>query len=196
MNRSLPTASAAAILTALTVVSGCSSTPSASATATTSAAPVAPTTAAQATAPTRALAPAASGVAVAGIPALGGNATDLKTAPEIPPSTGQPPTQLLTQNIVVGTGPTATATDTVNVRYVGALYDGTPFDSSWSRGDAPISFPLNQVVPGFAQGIEGMAPGGRRVIVIPPAMGYGDQTQGPIPGGSTLVFVVDLVGIS
>jgi peptidylprolyl isomerase len=135
-------------------------------------------------------------LAVAGIPPLGGNATDLKTAPEIPASTGQPPTQLLTQNIVVGTGPTARPTDTVNVRYVGALYDGTPFDSSWSRGDTPISFPLNQVVPGFAQGIEGMAPGGRRVIVIPPALGYGDQTQGPIPGGSTLVFVVDLVGIS
>jgi FKBP-type peptidyl-prolyl cis-trans isomerase len=98
---------------------------------------------------------------------------------------------------VVGTCPTARPTDTVNVRYVGALYGGTPFDSSWSRGDTPISFPLNQeVVPGFAQGIEGMAPGGRRVIVIPPALGYGEQTQGPIPGGSTLVFVVDLVGIN
>jgi hypothetical protein len=189
MNRSAPTATAAAILTALTVVSGCSSAPSTSATAT-------PSAAAPATAPTRALTTAASGLAVAGIPPLGGNATDLKTAPEIPASTGQPPTQLLTQNIVVGTGPTARPTDTVNVRYVGALYDGTPFDSSWSRGDTPISFPLNQVVPGFAQGIEGMAPGGRRVIVIPPALGYGDQTQGPIPGGSTLVFVVDLVGIS
>jgi peptidylprolyl isomerase len=195
MKRSLPTVSAAAILTALTVVSGCSSAPSASAMGTTSEAPAAPTTL-QAAAPSPESAPAASGGTVAGIPALGANATDLKTAPAIPASTGQPPTQLLTQNIVVGTGPTATPTDTVNVRYVGALYDGTPFDSSWSRGDTPISFPLNQVVPGFAQGIEGMAPGGRRVIVIPPALGYGDQTQGPIPGGSTLVFVVDLVGIS
>lgn len=194
MKRSLPTASAAAILTALTVVSGCSSTPSDS--ATTSAAPVAPIAAAPATAATGASTPAASGVAAAGIPVLGGNATDLKTAPRIPATTGQPPTQLLTQNIVVGAGPTAKPTDTVNVRYVGALYDGTPFDSSWSRGDAPAGFPLDQVVPGFAQGIEGMAPGGRRVIVIPPALGYGDQTQGPIPGGSTLVFVVDLVGIS
>lgn len=190
MKRSLPTASATAILAALTLVSGCSSTPSASATATTAAAPATTVQAApEAT-------PPASGATVAGIPALGSNATDLKTAPEIPASTGQPPTRLLTQNIVVGTGPTAKPTDTVNVRYVGALYDGTPFDSSWSRGDAPISFPLDQVVPGFAQGIEGMAPGGRRVIVIPPALGYGDQAQGPIPGGSTLVFVVDLVGIS
>jgi FKBP-type peptidyl-prolyl cis-trans isomerase len=193
MKRSLPTASAAAILTALTVVSGCSSAPSASTTATASAAP---TTAQATAAPTPASTPAASGAAVAGIPALGATATDLKTAPTIPAGTGQPPTQLRTQNIVVGTGPKATPTDTVNVRYVGALYDGTPFDSSWSRGNAPISFPLNQVVPGFAQGIEGMAPGGRRVIVIPPALGYGDQAQGPIPGGSTLVFVVDLVGIS
>lgn len=187
MKRSLPTASVAAILTALTFVSGCGSA------ASTSAAPATPS-AAPATAPAGPVTPGAG--VTAGIPRLGGNATDLKTAPEIPASTGQPPTQLLTQNIVVGTGPTAKPTDTVNVRYVGALYDGTPFDSSWSRGDTPISFPLNQVVPGFAQGIEGMAPGGRRVIVIPPALGYGDQTQGPIPGGSTLVFVVDLVGIS
>ena len=188
MKRSLLTASAAAILVVLTVVSGCSSAPSASGTATTSPAPAA---AAQATAP----ADTASGAPVAGVPALGAGATDLKTAPTIPASNGQPPTQLRTKDIVVGTGQKAKAADTVNVRYVGALYDGTPFDSSWSRGDAPISFPLSQVVPGFAQGIKGMAPGGRRVIVIPPALGYGDQTQGPIPGGSTLVFVVDLVGI-
>jgi peptidylprolyl isomerase len=60
---------------------------------------------------------------------------------------------------VVGTCPTARPTDTVNVRYVGALYGGTPFDSSWSRGDTPISFPLNQeVVPGFAQGMKAWHP--------------------------------------
>jgi FKBP-type peptidyl-prolyl cis-trans isomerase len=90
---------------------------------------------------------------------------------------------------------TGTPTDTVAVQYSGTLYsDGTLFDSSWSRGE-PVSFPLDRVVPGFAQGIEGMQVGGRRVIVIPPDLGYGAETKGPIPGGSTLVFVVDLVGI-
>jgi len=58
-----------------------------------------------------------------------------------------------------------------------------------------VSFPLNRVVPGFAKGIEGMKVGGRREIVIPPDLGYGAQTNGPIPGGSTLVFVVDLVAV-
>lgn len=99
---------------------------------------------------------------------------------------------------MVGNGARAAAdTDTVQVRYTGTLYvGGKVFDSSWSRGTQPVAFPLNAVVPGFAQGISGMKQGGRRVIVIPSALGYGDQTQGPIPGGSTLVFVVDLIGVT
>ena len=83
------------------------------------------------------------------------------------------------------------------VRYTGALYtNGTVFDASWRKGSAPVTFPLGKVVPGFAQGIGGMHAGDRRVIVIPPALGYGDKGSGPIPSGSTLVFVVDLVTIS
>ncbi|MCH6170447.1 FKBP-type peptidyl-prolyl cis-trans isomerase [Pseudonocardia alaniniphila] len=110
--------------------------------------------------------------------------------------TGQPPSKLVTQDIVVGSGPAATPADTVDVQYTGTLYsNGTVFDSSWSRGE-PATFPLNGVVPGFAQGIEGMQVGGRRVLVIPPDLGYGNRSSGPIPGGSTLVFVVDLVGIN
>jgi FKBP-type peptidyl-prolyl cis-trans isomerase len=127
-------------------------------------------------------------------PAVSG-ATDLKAEPRIGPGTTPAPTSLETKDLVVGTGATATASDTVQVQYVGTNYtNGKPFDSSWSRGQ-PSSFPLNQVVPGFAQGITGMKIGGRREIVIPPALGYG---TGPGPSGvsdETLVFVVDLLAI-
>jgi FKBP-type peptidyl-prolyl cis-trans isomerase len=111
----------------------------------------------------------------------------------IAPGTPPPPTSLQTKDLVVGTGTTATASDTVLVQYVGANYaDGKVFDSSWSRG-SPTSFPLSGVVPGFAQGIEGMKVGGRREIVIPPALGYGAAGQPPvISANETLVFVVDL----
>lgn len=144
---------------------------------------------------TEAAAPAQ--VDVDGVPALSGNPTDL-SAPTQPLAGGaQPPTTLVTKDVVVGTGEAAQASDTVEVRYVGTLYsDGTLFDSSWRRGPEPIAFPLSGVVPGFAQGIEGMKPGGRRIIVIPPELGYGARGQGPIPANSTLVFVVDLVAVS
>jgi peptidylprolyl isomerase len=129
------------------------------------------------------------------VPALSGSPTDLTAPSQAQAGSGQPPAELVTQDVVTGSGAAATAADTVDVQYSGTLFtDGSLFDSSWSRG-APASFPLNAVVPGFAQGIEGMQVGGRRVIVIPPDLGYGEQTRGPIPGGSTLVFVVDLVGI-
>jgi peptidylprolyl isomerase len=147
-------------------------------------------------APTTSAAPAPV-VGADGVPALSGNPTDLSAPAQAQPGGDQPPTRLVTQDVVVGKGDAAVAADTVEVRYVGTLYqDGTLFDSSWRRGTDPISFPLSGVVPGFAQGIEGMQPGGRRVIVIPPELGYGSRGTGPIPGGSTLVFVVDLVAIS
>ncbi|MDT7690860.1 MAG: peptidylprolyl isomerase [Pseudonocardiales bacterium] len=146
-------------------------------------------------APSAAVSPVPAPSPVAGVPALSGNPTDITKQSQAQAGAGQPPTKLVTQDIVVGKGAAATLANTVDVRYTGTLYtDGTLFDSSWSRGDAPTSFPLSGVVPGFAQGIAGMQPGGRRVIVIPPALGYGDQATGPIPAGSTLVFVVDLVG--
>jgi peptidylprolyl isomerase len=131
------------------------------------------------------------------VPALTGNPTDVTKQSQAKAGTGQPPTKLVTQDIVVGKGAPARLTNTVAVRYSGNLYsDGSSFDSSWSRGDEPTTFPLDGVVPGFAQGIAGMQPGGRRVIVIPPDLGYGATANGPIPGGSTLVFVVDLVSVS
>ncbi len=83
----------------------------------------------------------------------------------------------------------------MSVQYVGTLWaNGKEFDASWDRGQ-PSIFPLDGVIPGFQQGIAGMKTGGRRTLVIPPELGYGAADQGPIPGGSTLVFVVDLVGV-
>ena len=103
---------------------------------------------------------------------------------------------------MVGKGAAATASSTVTVQYVGVLYsDGTVFDSSWTRG-IPSNFPLSGVLPGFTQGIggtTGVAPmkiGGRRVIIVPPALGYQDQQSGIIPPNSTLVFVVDLLKLT
>ncbi|WP_433280851.1 FKBP-type peptidyl-prolyl cis-trans isomerase [Pseudonocardia xinjiangensis] len=183
MNRSLLRVAVATV--AVTALAGCGS----------GAAPAAPPLP-PAAAPSAA--PAAPAPAPApGVPALTGNPTDLTAQSEAQAGTGQPPTKLVTQDIVVGTGKKAVPTDTVDVQYSGTLYsDGKPFDSSWKDGGQPVSFPLDGVVPGFAQGIEGMQVGGRRVIVIPPDLGYGNRANGSIPAGSTLVFVVDLVGIS
>ena len=135
-------------------------------------------------------------VQTATLPAVA-HATDLAVEPVISAGTPPPPTTLVTRDLVVGRCATATASSTVLVQYVGTDYtDGTVFDSSWSRG-APTSFPLSGVVPGFAQGIEGMKVGGRREIVIPPALGYGASGQPPAVGANeTLVFVVDLKSVS
>jgi peptidylprolyl isomerase len=183
MNRSL----LVAVLVGVAAVAGCGSptTPEAPAPASTAAGPAAPS------------APAASAPAPApGVPPLTGDPTDLTAPTQAEAGPGRPPAKLVTQDVVQGSGPAATAADTVDVQYTGTLWsDGSVFDSSWSGGQ-PATFPLNRVARGFAQGIEGMQVGGRRVIVIPPDLGYGDRGAGPIPGGSTLVFVVDLVGIN
>lgn len=128
-------------------------------------------------------------------PPVTANATDLTKEPTAGPGSGTV-TTLQTKDLVVGKGKTAKLTDTVLVHYVGTLFaDGSVFDSSWKRGQ-PAEFPLNQVVPGFAQGIEGMKIGGRRQIVIPAELGYRDQNIPGIPPNSTLVFIVDLKEIS
>ncbi len=124
------------------------------------------------------------------------HASDLKSEPLPAAGAGSPPAALLSKDLVVGSGATAQATSTVDVQYVGANWtDGKVFDSSWQRGQ-PATFPLNQVIPGFAQGIVGMKVGGRRELVIPPALGYGAQGSAPAVGpNETLVFVIDLVSV-
>ncbi len=104
---------------------------------------------------------------------------------------------LVVEDLVVGTGATAVAGDTVTVNYVGTLTNGTKFDSSYDRG-TPFVFQVGagRVIAGWDQGIPGMKVGGKRRLTIPPSLGYGSQANGPIPANSTLLFDVDLVSIA
>ncbi|HIF9350379.1 TPA: FKBP-type peptidyl-prolyl cis-trans isomerase [Photobacterium damselae] len=93
-----------------------------------------------------------------------------------------------------GTGPKPVATDTVEVHYKGTLIDGTEFDSSYKRNQT-ATFPLNQVIPGWTEGVQLMPVGSKFEFVIPPQLAYGSQANPSIPANSTLVFQVELVGI-
>ena len=123
----------------------------------------------------------------------------LSTKPTVVVPKGPPPKQLVTKDIIQGTGPAATATSTVTVQYVGVLYKGgKQFDASWNDGSGqPTSFSLaGGVIPGWTKGIANMRVGGRRELIIPPNLAYGSKSQPKIPANSTLVFVVDLHAIS
>lgn len=87
------------------------------------------------------------------------------------------------------------ATDSVTVHYQGFLLDGTKFDSSVDRGE-PITFPLNQVIPGWTEGVQLMSVGSKYKFFIPYTLGYGEQgAGGTIPGFATLIFEVELLGV-
>ncbi|MCB0045661.1 MAG: FKBP-type peptidyl-prolyl cis-trans isomerase [Caldilineaceae bacterium] len=99
-------------------------------------------------------------------------------------------------DLVEGEGEAAQAGDTVVMNYTGWLEDGTKFDSSLDRGD-PFVFTLGagQVIQGWDEGIQGMKPGGKRQLVIPAELGYGDRgAGGVIPPGATLIFDVEYLG--
>ena len=118
--------------------------------------------------------------------------------PEIDFYDGPPPTDLEITDITVGDGAEAGPGDTVKVHYVGvALSSGEEFDASYNRG-VPLDFPLGagRVIAGWDKGVAGMKVGGRRQLVIPPHLGYGDRgAGGVIKPGETLIFVVDLVDV-
>lgn len=124
---------------------------------------------------------------------------DLATKPVVTIPDGDPPSELQIRDIVVGSGAEAKAGQTVSVQYVGVAWSTRQeFDSSWDRGGTPIAFPIGvgYVIPGWDQGVPGMKVGGRRELVIPPELGYGDEGSGEdIKPGETLVFVIDLVGL-
>jgi FKBP-type peptidyl-prolyl cis-trans isomerase len=102
------------------------------------------------------------------------------------------------QDLVVGEGAEAEAGQIVWVHYTGYLSNGTEFDSSYSRG-TPFDFPLGtgRVIKGWDEGVAGMKIGGKRVLIIPPDLGYGDAGAGGglIPGDATLIFEVELIEI-
>src|SRR5947209_6636557 len=100
--------------------------------------------------------------------------------PEIGPIAGPPPADLVAEDITVGDGPVAEAGQTATVHYVGVSHStGKEFDASWNRGEA-FSFALGrgQVITGWDRGVVGMRVGGRRRLVIPPHLGYGDRGAG------------------
>jgi peptidylprolyl isomerase len=118
--------------------------------------------------------------------------------PEIDFPDGPPPTELSVTEITEGEGKEAAAGSTVSVHYVGVAHStGEEFDASYNRG-APLDFRLGvgQVIAGWDQGVQGMKVGGRRQLVIPPHLGYGDRgAGGVIKPGETLIFVVDLIDV-
>ncbi|HPS26586.1 MAG TPA: FKBP-type peptidyl-prolyl cis-trans isomerase [Bacteroidales bacterium] len=93
-----------------------------------------------------------------------------------------------------GNGKTPTAKDQVTVNYEGKLLDGTVFDSSFERGK-PATFPVTGVIPGWTEGLQLMKEGGSYELYIPSDLAYGDQGTQGIPGGSTLIFKVDLIKV-
>ncbi|MFC0771579.1 FKBP-type peptidyl-prolyl cis-trans isomerase [Terrimonas alba] len=96
--------------------------------------------------------------------------------------------------ITEGTGVKPLATDSVTVNYKGTLINGTEFDNSYTRGE-PITFPLNRVIAGWTEGLQLMSVGSKYKLYIPYTLAYGSNDQGPIPGGSTLIFEVDLLDV-
>ena len=131
--------------------------------------------------------------AAAGLPAVTGNAGE---APTIAAPTGTPPTTLQTQDIIAGTGTEVLATSTLTVHYTLMTWSkGEIVDSSWMRGQ-PSTFPLANVIAGWQQGLPGAKVGGRRLLVIPPDLGYGASGTGSIAPNETLIFVVDIIAVS
>jgi len=102
---------------------------------------------------------------------------------------------LYLQNLVEGSGPEVGAGSWVSLRYTGWLVDGTEFDSNLDAGDPLLRFNLGGggVIPGFGEGVRGMRVGGRRLLVVPPSLGYGADGIGPVPGNAILVFSIELV---
>ena len=118
--------------------------------------------------------------------------------PEVDPHLGPEPTDLEVTDLSVVDGAEAQAGSTVSVHYVGIAHStGEEFDASYNRGE-PLQFRLGvgQVITGWDNGVQGMKVGGRRRLVIPPHLGYGDRgAGGVIAPGETLIFVVDLVDV-
>jgi peptidylprolyl isomerase len=126
---------------------------------------------------------------------LAGIGKNTKKKPKIVAPEGDPPTKLVTKDVVKGKGRKAKAGDTLTMQYVGVSWStGEQFDASWDRGQ-PFQFQLGagMVIPGWDQAMVGMRKGGRRLLIIPPDLGYGEAGAGGAIGpDETLIFAVDL----
>jgi peptidylprolyl isomerase len=126
------------------------------------------------------------------LPTVSANAGEV---PTVSAPTGTPPAELTTKDIIVGTGAEVLPTSTLTVHYyLMAWSTGKVIESSWVG--QPATFPLAQVVEGWQKGLPGAKVGGRRLLVLPPSMGYGAAGAGPIGPNETLIFVVDIIGVS
>jgi peptidylprolyl isomerase len=137
-----------------------------------------------------------SGSAVAAL--ARGISEDTAKKPTVPAPEGEPPAELVKRDIVRGKGKAAKAGSTVRVQYVGVSWStGQQFDASWDHGQAfDFQVGAGMVIPGWDEGVAGMREGGRRLLVIPPDLGYGEQGSPPAIGpNETLVFVVDLESV-
>ncbi|MDA8596732.1 FKBP-type peptidyl-prolyl cis-trans isomerase [Candidatus Pacebacteria bacterium] len=105
--------------------------------------------------------------------------------------------RLIIDDIVIGEGEAVSAGDRVTVQYIGTLTSGQQFDNSYERGEA-FTFTVGdgKVIRGWDEGVVGMRAGGERILVIPSALAYGEDGFGPIPGGATLVFAIELLSIN
>lgn len=124
--------------------------------------------------------------AVAVLPGCGGSDS----------TTGSSGGTLVIEDLVVGTGATAAAGNTISVHYIGSFTNGTVFDNSYTRGQ-PFNFVLGQgvVIPGWDQGVPGMKVGGKRRLTIPPSLAYGSTGYQSIPPNATLKFDIELLAI-
>jgi peptidylprolyl isomerase len=128
----------------------------------------------------------------AGLPTVIGNAGE---EPTITPPTGAVPATLQAQDLIVGTGTEVQSTSTLTVYYkLVSWTSGSILDSSWARG-APDTFPLSGVIVGWKEGLPGAKVGGRRLLVVPPSLGYGLIAGHPLEK-ETLIFVVDIIAVS
>jgi peptidylprolyl isomerase len=134
----------------------------------------------------------ASTGSVGNLPTVSANAGEV---PTVSAPTGAAPAELTTQDIIVGTGAEVLPTSTLTVHYYLMTWsNGKVIESSWVG--QPATFPLAQVVEGWQKGLPGAKVGGRRLLVLPPEMGYGAAGAGPIGPNETLIFVVDILGVS
>jgi peptidylprolyl isomerase len=115
--------------------------------------------------------------------------------PTISKPEGAAPAELTTKDIIVGTGAEVLPTSTLTVHYtLMAWSTGKIIESSW--GGQPATFPLAGVVEGWQKGLPGAKEGGRRLLILPPSMGYGATGSGPIGPNETLIFAVDIIGVA
>jgi FKBP-type peptidyl-prolyl cis-trans isomerase len=122
--------------------------------------------------------------------------TNIKRKPVIPRQQGQPPTQLVRQDIIAGSGRAARDGDDLRVKYILKLWTGKLLDDAWRLPAFSFRLGSGVVIKGWDLGLRGLRRGGRRQLTIPPRLAYGREGQGPIPPNATLVFIVDAVSVT